>query len=110
MLDGLQNSHLKDAIWDLGFQIGDVQSEISAANDNIAVLSEILSGLDGTHVKDKFRDLGFEINDLRDAIKERITNCERKLEEHDNILADILSRLTHGGIWMYLFLFNLSNH
>jgi hypothetical protein len=29
----------------------------------------------------------------------RITACENKLEEHDNILADILSRLTHAGIW-----------
>jgi hypothetical protein len=61
MLDWLQNTIVKGAIRDLGSQIVDVQreisSEISAANDNIAEQSEILSGLNSTHVKDDFRDL-----------------------------------------------------
>jgi hypothetical protein len=72
MLDGLQNSHGKDAITDIGFQIVDVQREIfcelSAANDNIAVISEILSELAGTHVKDEFPDLGFQIVGLRNEM------------------------------------------
>jgi hypothetical protein len=31
-------------------------------------------------------------------INQRITACENKLEEHDNILADILSKLSAEGI------------
>jgi hypothetical protein len=54
--------------------------------------------LDGTHVKDEFRELGFQIVGVRNELSERITACENKLEEHDNILADILSRLIAAGI------------
>jgi hypothetical protein len=58
----------------------------------------MLSGLQNTGVKDEMRNLGFMINDLRNELSERIELCERKLEEHDNILADTLSRLTTAGI------------
>jgi hypothetical protein len=47
-------------------------------------------------VKNYLRKLRFKINDLRDNIKERMTRCERKLEEHDNILTELLSRLDHA--------------
>jgi hypothetical protein len=56
--------------------------------------------LQNSHVKEAIRELGFIINDIWDEMSERIELCERKLEEHDNILADILSRLTHAGIWI----------
>jgi hypothetical protein len=49
-------------------------------------------------VKDALMELGFQINDLHHDINERMISCERKLEEHDNILADILSRLIYAGI------------
>jgi hypothetical protein len=65
--------------------------------------------LDGTHVKDAIWDLGFQIVGFRNEMSERITTCENKLEEYDHILSDILSRLTQSGIWLYLFLFTLSN-
>jgi hypothetical protein len=52
MLSGFENIIVKDCLRDLVFQIIDVRGEISFVNDNIAVISEILSGLDGTHVKD----------------------------------------------------------
>jgi hypothetical protein len=54
--------------------------------------------LDGTHAKDILRELGFQINDLRTEITQRMTACERKIEEYDNTLAGILSRLTVAGI------------
>jgi hypothetical protein len=54
--------------------------------------------LQNTSVKDSIRDFAFEINNLRVDINERITLCERKLEEHDNIFVDILSRLIAAGI------------
>jgi hypothetical protein len=58
----------------------------------------MLSGLENTHVKDSLRDLGLAIGSLQNDILERITLCEQKLEEQDNILADISSRLTHTRI------------
>jgi hypothetical protein len=54
--------------------------------------------LENSHVKDAIRDHGFQINDLRDEITKRMTTCERKIEEYDNIVADRLSRLTVAGL------------
>jgi hypothetical protein len=64
----------------------------------MASVLSILDGLQNTYVKEAIRDQGFMIKDIRDELSERITACENKLEEHYNILADILSRLTHAGI------------
>jgi hypothetical protein len=58
----------------------------------------MLSGIGNSLIKDLMRDLGLEISGLRDELTERIELCERKLEEHDNILVNILSRLTAAGI------------
>jgi predicted nucleic acid-binding Zn-ribbon protein len=124
-LDGFENNRIKDLILDLGLSIGNANTDISNLdnrvtileskpdysndisninnditnlNDNMTSVLYILDGLQNTHVKEAMRELGFIINDIRNELSERITACERKLEEHDNILADILSRLTHAGI------------
>jgi hypothetical protein len=98
MLSGFEGTLVKYDLRKLGFQIVDVNRDISMVNDTITSISEILTGLEGTHVKDYLRELGFQINDFRDDNNERMTVCERKIEEHDNKLFDILSRLIVAGI------------
>jgi hypothetical protein len=98
MLTGFENSIVKDSFRYLDYPSVDIHHEISVVNDNITSISEILTGLEGTHVKEYLRELRFQICDLRDEITQRMTACERKIEKYDNILADILSRLTVAGI------------
>jgi phosphomannomutase len=125
MLDGIGNNNIKDLIRDLGLSIGNantnianldnrvtileskpdysndisnINNDISNLNDNMTSVLYILEGLQNSHVKNALRDLGFQINNIQYDLNERITSCEQKLDEHDNILADILSRLTAAGI------------
>jgi hypothetical protein len=72
----------------------DINNSISNLNDNMSSVLYIVSGLQNTIVKTIIRAIEFEINNLRGDINERITLCEQKLEEHNNILADILSRIS----------------
>jgi hypothetical protein len=125
MLDEIGNNRDKDLIRDLGLSQGNATTDISNLdnrvtvleakpdysneisninngitnlNDNMTSVLYMLSGLQNTSVKNAIRDLDMKLDRFQYDIKERITLCEGKLEEHDNILADILSRLTHPGI------------
>jgi predicted nucleic acid-binding Zn-ribbon protein len=91
----LKNIHAKETIRDFENAIVDVNNEISGFNNNITSVSEILSGLENTHVKDIIREIEFQIYDLRDEIIQRMTACERKIEDYDNILADFYLACQH---------------
>jgi phosphomannomutase len=95
-MEGIQ---IKLKLIDLDQRItGIIDNNKSNINDNITYILDVLSGIGNNHIKDLIRDLGLEIGNLRNDLTERIEICERKLEEHDNILANILSRLTNAGI------------
>jgi hypothetical protein len=102
MLSGLEGTHIKLAIREVDTRLElfkiDVNNDISNLNDNMTSVLYMLSSIGNNLIKDLIRDLGLEISGLRDELTDRITTCERKLEEHDNILANILSRLTAAGI------------
>jgi hypothetical protein len=127
MLDGIGNNRIKDLIRDLGLALGnattdvsnldsrvtvlegidipdysneisDIDNDITNLNDNMTSVLYMLSEPENTHVKEELRDIGFRIDGLRNELTERIELCEPKLDEHDNILADLLSRLIAAGI------------
>jgi phosphomannomutase len=125
MLDGIGNNHIKDLIRDLGLSIGNantnianldnrvtileskpdysndisnINNDITNINDNMTSVLYMLSGLENTIVKNAIKEVDIKLDRFQHDIDERITVCERKLEEHDNILADILSRLSAAGI------------
>jgi uncharacterized protein Yka (UPF0111/DUF47 family) len=78
--------------------ISNINKSITNLNDNMSSVLYMLDSIQNTHIKDELRNIGFRIEDLRNVMSERITLFERKLEENDNTLADILSRLTAAGI------------
>jgi chromosome segregation ATPase len=125
MLDGIGNNLIKDLIRALKLSIGNANNNISNLDNRVTILEAkpdytddisninnsisnldnnmtsilyILSRLENTIVKNAISEVDIKLDRFQHEINERITACENKLEEHDNILADILSRLSSAGI------------